>query len=137
MGKGWIPNKRHDHLLRVLAYFKKNISTAVRLLAVGRHPRRETGHGEPIEAHYLDALIRLYSELGVEPADVVFTDGVSHDELLAYYESSHVFVSMSEHEGFGVPLVEAMLKRVPIVACSGTAVGETLGEFGQVQGAGA
>ena len=42
------PNKRHDNLLRVLAYFKKNISTAVRLLAVGKHPRRETGVGAQI-----------------------------------------------------------------------------------------
>lgn len=124
------PNKRHDNLLRVLAYFKKNISPGVRLLAVGKHPRRETGVGAPIEAHYLDALIRLYSELGVEPADVLFTDGVSHDELLAYYDRAHVFISMSEHEGFGVPLVEAMLKRVPIVALSGTAVTETLGGAG-------
>ncbi len=124
------PNKRHDNLLRVLAYYKKNISTGVRLLAVGKHPRRETGVGAPIEGHYLDALTRLYSELGVEPADVVFTDGVSHDELLAYYESAHVFISMSEHEGFGVPLVEAMLKRVPVVALAGTAVTETLGGAG-------
>lgn len=124
------PNKRHDQLLRVLAYFKKNISSAVRLLAVGKHPRRETGHGVAIESHYLDALIRLYSDLRVEPGDVVFTDGVTHDELLAYYESAHVFVSMSEHEGFGVPLVEAMIKRVPIIAWSGTAVGETLGSAG-------
>ena len=124
------PNKRHDDLLRVLGYFKKNISPAVRLLAVGKYPRRETGHGAPVEAHYLDSLIRFYSELGLEPADVVFTDGVSHEDLLAYYESAHVFVSMSEHEGFGVPLVEAMLKRVPIVAYSGTAVSETLGNAG-------
>lgn len=124
------PNKRHDQLLRVLAYYKKKISPAVRLLAVGKHPRRETGHGVPIESHYLDALIRLYSDLGVEPSDVVFTDGVSHEELLAYYESAHVFISMSEHEGFGVPLVEAMLKRIPIVAWAGTAVGDTLGGAG-------
>lgn len=125
-----VPNKRHDNLLRVLAYFKKNISSAVRLLAVGKLPRREAGVGVSVEAHYLDALIRLYSDLGVEPADVVFTGGVSHEDLLAYYEGAHVFVSMSEHEGFGVPLVEAMLKRVPIVALKGTAVGETLGPAG-------
>jgi glycosyltransferase involved in cell wall biosynthesis len=124
------PNKRHDQLLRVLAYFKKNVSPAVRLLAVGKHPRRETGRGVVVEAHYLDALIRLYSDLRIEPTDVVFTDGVSHDELLACYESAHVFVSMSEHEGFGVPLVEAMLKGVPVVAWAGTAVGETLGHAG-------
>ena len=124
------PNKGHGNLLRVLAYFKKHISPAVRLLAVGKHPRRETGLGAPIEAHYLDALIRLYSDLGLEPADVIFSDGVTHEELLAYYESAHVFISMSEHEGFGVPLVEAMLKNVPVVALQGTAVSETLGQAG-------
>jgi len=125
-----VPNKRHDNLLRVLAYFKKNISSAVRLLAVGKHPRRESGVDVPVQSHYLDALIKLYSDLGVEPSDVVFTDAVSHEDLLAYYESAHVFVSLSEHEGFGVPLVEAMLKRVPIIALTGTAVGETLGTAG-------
>ena len=124
------PNKRHDLLLRVLAHYKKHISSGVRLLAVGKHPRRETGHGVPIDAHYLDALGRLGQFLGLETGDAVFTDGVTHDELLAYYEGSHVFLSMSEHEGFGVPLVEAMIKRVPIVAWSGTAVGETLGGAG-------
>jgi L-malate glycosyltransferase len=124
------PNKRHDQLLRVLAYYKKHISSGARLLAVGKHPRRETGEQRPIESHYLDALIRLYSNLGLEPSDVVFTGEVTHDELLAYYEAAHVFVSMSEHEGFGVPLVEAMLKRVPIVALEGTAVTETLGDAG-------
>ena len=124
------PHERHDNLRRVLAYSKKNISRADRLLAVGKHPRRETGRGAPIEAHYLDALIRLYSELGVEPADVSFTDGVAHEELLAYYDSAHVFMSMSEHEGFGVPLVEAMLKRVPVIALQGTAVTETMGGAG-------
>ena len=124
------PNKRHDNLIRVLAYYKKHISTAVRLLAVGKHPRRETGLGAPIQSHYLDALVRLYSDLRVEPSDVIFTDGVTHDELLAFYDSAHVFISMSEHEGFGVPLVEAMLKRVPVIALSGTAVSETLGSAG-------
>jgi L-malate glycosyltransferase len=124
------PNKRHDQLLRLLAYYKKYITPAVRLLAVGKAPRRETGGLRPIEAHYQDALIRLYSELGLEPSDVVFTGGVTHDEMLAYYEAAHVFISMSEHEGFGVPLVEAMLKDVPIVAFTGTAVGETLGSAG-------
>ncbi len=124
------PNKRHDLLLKLLSYYKKKITPAVRLLAVGKLPRRETGVGAPIEAHYLDTLIRLYSDLGLEPADVVFTDGVTHEEMLGYYESAHVFISMSEHEGFGVPLVEAMLKRVPIIAWRGTAVTETLGEAG-------
>jgi glycosyltransferase involved in cell wall biosynthesis len=55
---------------------------------------------------------------------------VDHRELLACYRSSSVFVSMSEHEGFGVPLVEAMRLRVPILAYARTAVADTLGEAG-------
>ena len=41
-----------------------------------------------------------------------------------------MFVSMSEHEGFCVPLVEAMICDTPIVAYSSTAVPFTLGEAG-------
>lgn len=126
------PNKGHDQLLRVVAHYKQHLSSAVRLLAVGKHPRRETGHGRPIDAHYLDALGRLADALGLGASDVVFTDGVTHDDLLAYYSSAHAFVSMSEHEGFGVPLVEAMIKGVPVVALGGTAVSETLGGAGLV-----
>lgn len=126
------PNKGHDQLLRLLALYKRHLSPAVRLLAVGKHPRRETGDGRAIEAHYLDALVNLAADLGLDPSDAIFTDGVTHDDLLACYASAHVFVSMSEHEGFGVPLVEAMIRRVPIVALGGTAVSETLGGAGVV-----
>ena len=52
----------------------------------------------------------------------MFTGHVAHDDLLACYAAAHVFVSMSEHEGFGVPLVESMLMRVPVVAYRCTAV---------------
>ena len=55
---------------------------------------------------------------------------VTHDDLLACYATAGVFVSMSEHEGFGVPLVESMLMRVPILAYSATAVPHTLGGAG-------
>ena len=55
---------------------------------------------------------------------------MAHDELLACYAAADVFVSMSEHEGFGVPLVEAMIMGVPILAYAATAVGFTLGDAG-------
>lgn len=126
------PNKRHDDLLRVTAYFKRYIDSAVRLLLVGRAPRRETGKGESITAHYLDSLLSLASDLGLNEDDVLFVGGVSHAELLAYYTVADVFVSASEHEGFGVPLVEAMIQGVPIVARGGSAVTGTLGGAGVV-----
>jgi len=60
----------------------------------------------------------------------MFLGHVDHDDLLACYASAHVFVSMSEHEGFGVPFVESMLMRVPVLAYSAAAVPHTLGGAG-------
>jgi glycosyltransferase involved in cell wall biosynthesis len=61
---------------------------------------------------------------------VRFTGPVSLAQLVAYYRSASVFVSLSEHEGFGVPLLEAMDLGQPVVALDAAAVGETLGGAG-------
>jgi glycosyltransferase involved in cell wall biosynthesis len=116
-----VPNKRHDDLIRLLAYWKRFISADVRLVLVGKLPRRR---------HYFDALQAFFHELGFTAAEVVFAGHVDHDELLACYAAADVFVSMSEHEGFGVPLVEAMLMDVPVLAYASAAVPHTLGGAG-------
>jgi glycosyltransferase involved in cell wall biosynthesis len=115
------PNKKQDDLIRLAAYWKRFISPDLRLVLVGKPPRRPS---------YFNALQSLMYEEGFTPAEVVFLGHVDHDDLLACYRAAHVFVSMSEHEGFGVPLVESMLMRVPILAHRATAVGHTLGEAG-------
>jgi L-malate glycosyltransferase len=115
------PNKKQDDLIRLAAAWKRSLGPDVRLLLVGKLPRRH---------HYLDALQALHYELGLTPWEVVFTGHVDHAELLACYARAHVFVSMSEHEGFGVPLVEAMLMKVPVLAYASTAVVDTLGGAG-------
>ncbi len=51
---------------------------------------------------------------------------VSHSALVACYRSADLFISMSEHEGFGVPLVEAMACDVPVLAYGAAAVPSTL-----------
>jgi glycosyltransferase involved in cell wall biosynthesis len=115
------PNKRHDDLIRVAAYWKRCIGADIRLLLVGKLPRRRA---------YFDALQRLFYDNALTPAEVVFTGHVTHDDLLAYYRCAHVFLSMSEHEGFAAPLIEAMLTDVPVLAYRAAAVGETLGQAG-------
>lgn len=115
------PNKRPDDLIRLASYWRRFIAPDVRLLLVGKLPRRQ---------RYFDALQALFYEEGFTPAEVVFTGHVSHDDLLAYYRAARVFVSMSEHEGFGVPLVEAMLMDVPVLAYSAAAIPDTLGGAG-------
>jgi L-malate glycosyltransferase len=115
------PNKRHDDLIRVASYWRRFIASDVRLLLVGKLPGR---------GRYFDALQSLLYEEGFTPAEVVFTGHVDHADLLAFYQQADVFLSMSEHEGFGVPLVEAMLMDVPVLAYRCTAVGDTLGDAG-------
>jgi len=124
------PNKCHADLIRVASYWKRFIAPDVRLLLVGKRPRRETGGGLPLRKHYLDALQSFHYEEGLDASEVVFTGHLSHADLLACYSRARVFLSMSEHEGFGVPLVEAMLMDVPVLAFRSTAVGDTLGDAG-------
>jgi glycosyltransferase involved in cell wall biosynthesis len=76
---------------------------------------------------YSRALERLASELGIANA-VEFTNDLKFPQLLAHYRAADVYVSMSEHEGFCVPLVEAMHFGVPTVAFASTAVPETVGD---------
>ena len=115
------PNKRHEDLIRLASYWKRFVSPDLRLLLVGKLPRRR---------EYFDALQALLYEEGFTPWEVVFTGHVDHGDLLACYAAADVFVSMSEHEGFGVPLVEAMLMDVPVLAYRAGAVPDTLGGAG-------
>jgi len=61
---------------------------------------------------------------------VAFPGRVTQRELVTYYRLAHVYLCMSEHEGFCVPLVEAMHFGVPVIAYSAGAVPETLGDAG-------
>ena len=67
-------------------------------------------------------------QLGVE--DVIFTGQVKFPDILSYYKVADVFLCLSEHEGFCVPLVESMMFDVPVIAYDSCAVGETLGGSG-------
>ena len=114
------PNKRQDELIRMLAYYRTCIDPAAQLLLVGAF------RDQPQYSQRLHALVRA---LGLE-AGVTFTGPVSLAELVAYYRCASVFVSLSEHEGFGLPLLEAMQHRLPVVALDRAAVGETVAGAG-------
>jgi len=110
-----IPNKRVDDLIRSFAVFQRWLQPRSRLLLVG-----DTRGFE----RYLGRLRGLVHELGVE--EVVFTGQVDDDELYAYYRLADVFLCLSEHEGFCVPLQEAMHFSLPVIAYDAGAVRETL-----------
>jgi glycosyltransferase involved in cell wall biosynthesis len=83
--------------------------------------------GWPSPGPYLSTLRQAVAELGLERA-VDLPGSVTPEELIAYYRTADVFVCLSDHEGFCVPLLEAMHHRVPIVAFAAGAVPETVGE---------
>src|SRR5207237_8386728 len=84
-------------------------------------------HDEP--GPYMASLRWLVRQLGLRDA-VTFTGQVSNEARGAYYRGCRVYLTMSEHEGFCVPIVEAMQLGTPVVAYASTAVPETLGDAG-------
>ena len=76
-------------------------------------------------AAYLQALV---ARLAL--TDVHFIGHVSREELIAYYRAVDVYLCMSEHEGFGVPLIESMYFDVPVIAYAAAAAPETMGGAG-------
>src|SRR5690606_34829568 len=75
-------------------------------------------------------LTALADDLGLNDSAVRVTGHVSHQEMVTYYRCADVYVSMSEHEGFGKPLIESMYCGLPVVAYASTAVPDTLGDAG-------
>ena len=111
------PNKRQDELIRMLAYYRRCLDPEALLVLVGSH------RDQP---QYYARLRALAETMGLGGA-VRFTGSVSLPQLVGYYRASSCFVSLSEHEGFGVPLLEAMHLGLPVVALDAAAVGETTG----------
>ena len=126
-GQDWLfvgqmlPHKAHHDVIKALACARKMFDPQARLHLVGR---------ESCPA-YADALRRFVSSLELDGA-VEFLGSVSSAELSAYYQGADVFVCCSDHEGFCVPLLEAMHHRLPVVAYGVTAVPETVLDAGIV-----
>ena len=57
-----------------------------------------------------------------------------YDELEREYQRASVFCTLSDHEGFGVPILEAMAYGIPVVAYDNSAIGDTVGDAGLLLG---
>jgi glycosyltransferase involved in cell wall biosynthesis len=115
------PNKKIEDHIRLAEVYKRNVDSYYRFIFVGRY--------DSVPRYYaqIRALITQYDML---PERFWFTGPVPNEDLAAFYRWSDAYVSLSEHEGFCVPLVEAMAANVPIVAYAAGAVPETLGGAG-------
>ena len=114
-----VPNKKQEDIIAAFYHYKKYYNPKSRLFLVGSYAE---------ENIYYRRLRKYVEELKLN--DVYFTGHIKFDEILAYYNLADVFLCMSEHEGFCVPLVEAMFFRKPIVAYNSSAIPYTLGGTG-------
>ncbi len=98
------PHKRQDELIRLVAHLRANGVPDATLTLVG----------EPMKPWYEQELRDLAEALA--PGAVAFRTGLSNAELAAEYAAAALFVCLSEHEGFCIPLLEAFHVGVPALA---------------------
>jgi glycosyltransferase involved in cell wall biosynthesis len=109
------PNKGHHQTIAALFVARATTDPQAQLTLVGA----------PSEVAYASALKKFARSLGLADA-VEFVSGISEAALAAYYRWADVLVMLSDHEGFGVPLVEAMTHGLPVIAFDSGAVSEVL-----------
>jgi glycosyltransferase involved in cell wall biosynthesis len=115
------PNKKIEDHIKLAEQYKRYIDARYRFIFVGRYD---------VVPRYYAAIRALMAEYKMLPERFVFTGPVPDIELAAYYRASSVYISLSEHEGFCVPLLEAMAMDVPVLAYGAAAVPDTLGGAG-------
>ena len=115
------PNKRLEDHLRLAEHYKRYVDADHRFIFVGR---------TDAVPRYYATLRALMLEYGMAPDRCLFPGLVSDADLTVYYRSAHAYLSLSEHEGFCMPLIEAMAAGVPVLAYGAAAVPETLGGAG-------
>lgn len=112
------PHKKQEQLVEFFNYYKNGHPSDIQLIIVG-------GGSEK----YLNRLKKKVDELKLS-GSVVITGKVPDEELYAHYRAADAYLSLSEHEGFGVPMAEALAFEVPVMAYDCTAVPETVGQNG-------
>lgn len=99
-----VPHKRPDLVIRAFALYQRHRRPDARLLLVG----------PPLNPSTVRRLEELGRELGAR--NVRVAGALAQAELNAAFAEADVFLSLSEHEGFSVPLLEALSARLPVVA---------------------
>jgi glycosyltransferase involved in cell wall biosynthesis len=114
-----VPNKKVEDIIDLFLCYYRGVNAHSRLVVAG---------SLPVNSYYACLRSRV-RRLGLE-GKVVFTGKVSDEELKTLYKNSHYYVSMSEHEGFCVPILEAFHFGLPVLAYAAAAVPETMGGAG-------
>ncbi len=113
-----VPNKRVEDIIKLFYCYQRGINASSRLVVAGS-----------LLNTYYSALLSLARRMGIQDR-VHFLGKISDSRLKSCYRSAHYYVSMSEHEGFCVPLLEAFHFDLPVLAYAAGAVPETMGGAG-------
>jgi glycosyltransferase involved in cell wall biosynthesis len=116
-----VPNKKIEDHIRLAEHYKRYVGVDYRFIFVGKTD------GVP---RYYNMVRALIAEFQMPSDRFVFTGPVPEEDLATYYRTARVYISLSEHEGFCVPLLEAMSADLPVLAYASTAVPDTLGGAG-------
>ena len=113
------PNKKQEDIIHSFYLYNKYINPKSRLFLIGAVVTTEL---------YMDAIKEYIINNRI--SNVIFSGHVSFPDIIAYYKLADIFLCESEHEGFCVPLLEAMTFDVPVVAYSSSAIPYTMGDSG-------
>lgn len=114
-----IPNKKVEDVIKTFYLYQKHFNANSRLFIVGEYRGFE---------RYLAALQNLAAKLEIK--NLHFTGHIPDDELISYFKLSHLYLHMSEHEGFCAPVPESFYLNIPVVAFNAGAVQETMNNGG-------
>ncbi len=114
-----VGNKCQHDLVKAFSLYHKSFDDEARLILIGY----------PTDEDYVSIVEQEADRLGVSDR-VILLGGVSDHQLRSAFAGVGIFVSVSEHEGFGVPILEAMAAGVPVVAFGAAAIPETMGGAG-------
>ncbi len=107
--------KRKNALLSIEALANLNPSHRIPLVLVGK------------PTAYKETLLSKMKEWGLSDNDVIFLQNVSFQDLPALYQGATIFLYPSFFEGFGIPIVEAAVSQLPIIAATGSCLEEAGG----------
>ena len=116
-----VPNKKIEDHIKLAEHYKRYVDEQYRFVFVGKT--------DATPGYYM-AIRALLEQFRMPPGRFIFTGAVPDEDLATYYRTASVYISLSEHEGFCVPLLEAMAADVQVLAYSSTAVPDTLGGAG-------
>ena len=114
-----IPNKMVEDVIKTFYLYQQHFNANSRLFIVGEYRGFERYHS---------AIQNLVTQLKVK--NVHFTGHIPDDELISYFKLSHLYLHMSEHEGFCAPVPESFYLNIPVVAFNAGALEETMNNGG-------